>query len=85
MFVLLAFSAGALSLDRDRVVEYRVRSQNLHIDHLEHKVEDLEHAFDELSRPVNAWDVNMVVARVHKNEGRPSVNVGSKCMQRHLF
>ena len=72
--VLLALCAGALSFDisafSEKVTSYRVRSQNLHIDHLEHKVDELEDAFHELSRPLTNWDVRMLVTRVHKNEGK---------------
>jgi len=71
VIVLLALGANALSQSAiDRVIGYRVRSQNLHIDHLEHEVEKLEHAFSKLSRPITKWDVSMLTARVHKNEGK---------------
>jgi len=78
--VVLALSSSSLAVHhdddhlsvRERVNQYRIRSQNLHIDHLEHDVDDLEHAMDDLSRPLTAWDVNALKARIYKNEGRLS-------------
>lgn len=68
--VLLALGACTADLSiRDKVINYRVRSQNLHIDHLEDEVDKLEHTFDHFSRPLTKWDVSMLRTRVQNNEG----------------
>ena len=73
MIVLLALGASALSLESEHVIDYRVGSQNLHIDHLEHLVDKLEHDFHQLSRPITRWDVSMLKAQLRNNEGKRGV------------
>ena len=77
VIVLLALSATALSVRhrssiREKLLSYRVKSQNIHIDHLEHDIDELENSLDHLSRPLSKWDINMLVTRVDNNEGKQS-------------
>lgn len=70
--LLVAFDATN-ALDRakakDAVTDFRVRSQNLHIDDVEKTLHELEEQFEHLSPPPHQEDINRAKARVRKLEG----------------
>jgi len=84
-----AFDARAA---KERVVEFRVRSQLLHIEHIEKQLEKLEKEFDGLSPPVEQSAVEAVKTRIHKLEGNecganhvPCGAERTQCVHRLLF
>ena len=73
--VVMVAALGASSLaalPQSAVHEFAIRTQHLHIDHLEHEVDELEHELGKLSREVTPWDVNMLKGRLHRLEGTTS-------------
>lgn len=70
--VLLAFQVVA-GIDREaakqKIHDFRVSSQNLHIDQLAHDVEELEHEFDKLSDLPDKKEIYGIKARVRNLEG----------------
>jgi len=70
VIVLLTLTAAALAFDRDvakeRVTEYRIRSQNLHIDELEEELGHIEEAFNKLSEPIEDSEIARVKARLRR-------------------
>lgn len=81
---MLTLTAAVLAFDRDiakeRLTDYRVRSQNLHIDDLEEELQKLEDAFDKLSDDLEETEVARVKARVKRlgvnNCGKKEVSCG---------
>jgi hypothetical protein len=73
LLVTLSCSVAVLTfgqtVTKDRVTEYRIRSQNLHIDELEEEVDKLEKAFDKLTPDTNERETSRVRARVRRLEG----------------
>jgi len=68
--LMVALGANhSLARPRSALVEFAIRTQNLHVDNLEHKVDYLEHKVLELSRDVMSWDVDMLKGRLHRIEG----------------
>jgi hypothetical protein len=78
--VLLAFDA-ANAFDRtktkEKITDFRIRSQNLHIDSAEKGVEDLENEFESLSPPPDDIEITRIKARVRNLEG-------NKCPDKHV-
>jgi len=70
VIVVVALSANSLAIPQSMVTEYGIRAQNLHIDHLEHEVDELEHKLAKLSKETTPWDVQMLTARLRRHEGR---------------
>jgi len=73
--VVMVAALGASSLaalPQSAVHEFAIRTQHLHIDHLEHEVDELEHELGKLSREVTPWDVKMLKGRLHRLEGTTS-------------
>lgn len=70
VILLLTLAAAAHAFDpevaKDRVTDFRVKSQNLHADEIEEEVQKLEEAFDKLSDPVEDSEIARVKARVRK-------------------
>jgi hypothetical protein len=70
VILLLTLTAAALAFDRevakDRLTDFRVHSQNLHVDELEEEIGKLEEAFEKLSDPISDVEVSQVKARVRK-------------------
>lgn len=66
--VIVALGANSLALPRSALVKFGIRTQNLHIDHLEHEVDELEHKLGNLSKEVTPWDVQMLEGRIHRLE-----------------
>lgn len=81
LVVLFAIGTTIDALDRakvkDVVTDYRVKSQNLHIDHLEEEIEGLQKEFGHLSPPVEKQEILRTKARVRKLEG-------SKCPEKEV-
>lgn len=77
--VLLAHSASAFdrSKAKEKITDFRLRSQNLHTDAIEKQLADLEHEFDSLSPPLDQADVARTKARVRNLEG-------SKCPEKEI-
>jgi hypothetical protein len=87
LFVLAALLiACAHGIDREaakaEIHEYRVESQNMHIDKLIHEVEDLEHEYAKLSALPTKESIRYIKARVHNLEGdnceKSEVNCGGE-------
>ena len=53
---------------KERVTSYRLRSQYLHVEHIEEELDKLEAEFDELSDPVEQSEIQRVKARVKRLE-----------------
>ena len=70
--LLVAFDATN-ALDRakakEAVTDFRVRSQNLHIDAVRKELDKLEDEFEKLSPPPEQEDIARAKARVRKLEG----------------
>jgi len=64
--VALGFERDAA---REQLVQYRIRSQNLHVDQLEEDVEKLEKAFEKLSDDVDKSQIRRLKARLRVLEG----------------
>lgn len=54
---------------KDKLTDYRIRSQNVHIDSVEKQLETLEHEFDSLSTDVTQAETARLKARVRRVEG----------------
>lgn len=71
--VLIVAFDSTNALDRaktkDAVTDFRVRSQNLHIDDVRKQLDKLEAQFEALSDPPAEEDIARVKARVRKLEG----------------
>jgi hypothetical protein len=62
---------------KEKITSYRLRSQNLHVDHIEKELDKLEAELDALSEPVEQEQVQRVKARIKKLERRSSIKFGS--------
>lgn len=73
LFGLLLAAVNGFDRDvaKEAITSYRLRSQHLHIDHIEKELDKLEAEFDELSEPVDEEQVQRVKARVKKLEANP--------------
>lgn len=75
VILLLTLAAAALAFDRDaakeKLTDFRIRSQNLHVDELEGELEKLEHSFDKLSAPLEKSEVDRLRARVLRIQPDP--------------
>lgn len=71
LVVLLVAATNALdrAKAKDAVTDFRVRSQNLHVDDIEKQVAKLEAEFEQLSPPPEQEDIARAKARVAKLEG----------------
>lgn len=68
MIVIVALSANSLAIPQSMVIEFGIGAQNLHIDDLEHDVDELEHKLAKLSKEITPWDVQMLTARMRRLE-----------------
>jgi hypothetical protein len=70
VILLLTLTAAALAFDpeaaKDRVTDFRVKSQNLHADEIDEEITKLEEAFDKLSDPIEDSEIARIKARVRK-------------------
>lgn len=73
LVVLLALGTTIDAFDRSKVkdiiTDYRVKSQNLHVDHIDDEIDGLEKEFSHLSPPVEKEEIIRTKARVRKLEG----------------
>jgi len=70
--LLIAFDATDAfdrSKAKDVITDFRVRSQNLHIDSVEEQLKSLEDEFDQLSNPPEQAEIARAKARIRKLEG----------------
>jgi hypothetical protein len=69
--VLLAFEANAFDREKskDAVTDFRIRSQNLHVDYVNSELDKLEQEFDSLSSPPDQAAITGLKARIRKLEG----------------
>jgi hypothetical protein len=69
--LLLVLATAVLAFDREvakeHITNFRIKSQNLHIDELEAEVHKLEAKFGELSAEVTQAETNRLRARVRRN------------------
>jgi len=70
VIVALGSNSLALSHHQSALVEFGIRTQNLHIDYLEHEVDELEQKLGNLSKEVTPWDAKMLEQRIHRHEGK---------------
>ena len=74
LVVVLVALSSTDAFDReeahDRVTGYRLRSQNLHVDHIEHELEKLEHEWDHMSPPIDQHEVVRTKSRLSALEGQ---------------
>jgi hypothetical protein len=79
LVVILLASTNAFdrSQAKDKITDFRVRSQNLHVDFIEKELDKLDHEFDELSHEPDAAQLKNVKARVHNLEGE-------HCPEKHV-
>jgi hypothetical protein len=75
LLLTLSCSATVFAFNEERgiehVTQYRIHSQNLFIDELTEKLDELEAAFDKLSPDTNPIETNQVRVRLKKLEGNP--------------
>lgn len=71
LVVVLVTFANAFDRDKakDAVTDFRIRSQNLHIDYVTKELEKLEQQFDSLSAPPSVQATTALKARVRSLEG----------------
>jgi hypothetical protein len=64
---------------KDAVTDFRLKSQNLHVDYIGSQLDKLEGEFNSLSSPVEQIDITRVKARVNNLEGNKCPNKQVSC------